>query len=1590
MNKALRIAVLAVMVGGAITTGGLAARGLLHRQLAVSPVQASDQSRSLNSPIAYSKSAPVNKPIELRFAAAIDPKSLTPDSIALLGPQGKVEVSLHLAKGATVANVTPAQDLLPDSFYALYVRDVRKASGEKLAPEALSFHTLTIESDNAASNIVPAGWTHILERLSQGSAISDVTPSTAGESYHLRRQVSFVKDGAWYPGDNNLDGRWRLNTKVPALAHADELSQKIPAQTTALFGQVLRIDDLPVANVEVAIGEQTARTDAQGRFLLTGIPAGRQELYVDGTTAGKQRGGTYGQFVVGVDIKDHRINELPYQLFIPKVRTQDRIAISSPTTEQVILRHPEIPGLEIHIPAGTVIRDHKGHNLTELSLVPTPVDRAPYPVPVNFPVYFTLQPGGAGILGLTPESAKGVRVVYPNYAHAGTGAQHSFLFYDPARGWRNYGMGEISADRKQVVPGEQVSLYAQVGASYVIDTSPPPAPRPPPDCSSGCGEGGAARSGDPVDLATGLFSHQRTDFAIDDVMPILLTRTYRNGDGTTVRPFGLGTTHNFGMYLYNPNNDYKTPQLILPDGSGVTFTRQSGSRSTGTWVNTGSNSRYYGALLTTDGGFHQYFITLKDGGQLQFNYSTPNYLTAMRDRYGNSLTFVYTAGLLSQVRSQSGRHIDFSYDGSNRISQIADHTGRTVQYSYNAAGMLDTATYPDGTNEHYTYDSSKRMLSVQDRRGNTMVTNQYDTNSRVIAQTLADGSQYIFNYTVENPVIGGALGTNYVKYGFPIVAKAEVTDPRGKVRHVEYDHLGVEVGHSFYPLTETDAYGTPQAQTYTYERNAAGQIMARTDALGRRTENSYDAKGNLTQVKLLAGTANAVTYQYTYTPDYSQLATVTDPLNHTTTLSYTNGCLTQIKDALNHSTTLTCNGFGQTTSIKDALNHTTQLIYDGYDLYSVIDPLNRTKTYYRDSLGRVIATVDPLGNRNLATYDVNDRVSSSTDPNGATTQYHYDGNGNLTSRIDPTGNAITWSYDARNRNSVRTDQLVKTQNWTYDGLGNVLTYKDRKNQQLTLSYDAMGRLAQRTHADSTTIQYSYDTGNRLTQIVDSASGTITRSYDGLDRLTQEQTAQGTVSYAYDTASRRTSQQVGATTATTYGYDTGNRLTQMLHGGETVGITYDDANRRATLVLPNNVTTSYGYDNANQLLSLGYSRGANNLGGLTYGYDVAGRKTSTTGSFASDELPAQTTSNYQYNAGNQLTGGNAFTPSYDANGDMTADGKGNAYTWNARRQLTRIDQGVMVVASFKYDAMGRRVSKIVGSAAEVKYLYDGSDPVQEKQGATTTNLLTGLGTDERFARDDTGGRSYFLTDALSSTIALTDTNGAIQQRYSYDPYGKVKLSNPASTLTNPYQYTGRENDGTGLNFYRARYYSPTLHRFISEDPIQLVGGPNGYAYVGGNPILLSDPSGLLCVSERAKSAISAGVGAAVGAAASGTPVVAALGVGVFSGALDYGAGSQIGGAFAGGALGLAAGRTEGAALAGAIGGLIGAGGSVGAVTGGVVGALSSTTGGSTRYSAVAGPVLRGLKGGFFGAAASAAVEAAIDGINASDGSCNCGA
>jgi RHS repeat-associated protein len=212
----------------------------------------------------------------------------------------------------------------------------------------------------------------------------------------------------------------------------------------------------------------------------------------------------------------------------------------------------------------------------------------------------------------------------------------------------------------------------------------------------------------------------------------------------------------------------------------------------------------------------------------------------------------------------------------------------------------------------------------------------------------------------------------------------------------------------------------------------------------------------------------------------------------------------------------------------------------------------------------------------------------------------------------------------------------------------------------------------------------------------------------------------------------------------------------------------------------------------------------------------------------------------FNADNGMTSFGGATLSYDGNGNLTSDGT-NSYTWDARNHLTAISGAT--TASFTYDAFGRRVSKTVAGRS-TQFLYDGLNPVQEMDSSTgLANLLTGLNIDEYFTRTDSNNNvSTQLTDALGSTIGWVGSGQSIATSYTYQPFGATTVGGTPNGSS--HEFTGRENDGTGLYFYRARYYSPTFQRFIAQDPIGFAGhDSNLYRYTFDSPLQFEDPLGL---------------------------------------------------------------------------------------------------------------------------------------------------
>jgi RHS repeat-associated protein len=203
--------------------------------------------------------------------------------------------------------------------------------------------------------------------------------------------------------------------------------------------------------------------------------------------------------------------------------------------------------------------------------------------------------------------------------------------------------------------------------------------------------------------------------------------------------------------------------------------------------------------------------------------------------------------------------------------------------------------------------------------------------------------------------------------------------------------------------------------------------------------------------------------------------------------------------------------------------------------------------------------------------------------------------------------------------------------------------------------------------------------------------------------------------------------------------------------------------------------------------------------------------------------------------------------YDNNGNTLTKVTGSnttSYTWDFENRLTSVTlPGSGGTVSFKYDAFGRRIYKSSSSATSI-YAYDGDDLIEEvnSSGGVVARYSLGPAVDEPLAMLRSSTTSYFHADGIGSTTSLSNTAGSLAQTYTYDSFGKLTAS--SGSLTNPFQYTGRESDSeTSLYSYRARYFDPQVGRFLSEDPVGFWGGANFYAYVKNNPVKYTDMFGL---------------------------------------------------------------------------------------------------------------------------------------------------
>ncbi|MDP3110721.1 MAG: RHS repeat-associated core domain-containing protein [Thermodesulfovibrionales bacterium] len=1243
----------------------------------------------------------------------------------------------------------------------------------------------------------------------------------------------------------------------------------IPQGATTITGRIVRSkDSAPIKGVTLTIGDKTTVTDEAGNFLFIDAPVGEQTLMIDGGTANTPEATYPSRIPAPVTIIGGIDNKLPYFIYLHAVNTKTFTPIN-PAIDTIVT-DPEIKNFEMKIPQGVQIIGWDGLPNEKVSVTLVPMDRLAIKPPPEgvyaseiFMYYFG-KPGG----GIPTQP---IPVKMPNTFNGQPGDRVVLWYYDESptpdpnsNQWKTFGMGTVSNDGRNIIPDPGVGI-----PKFCCGASRPQPVKRPQDSPQGSqpspkGGGPCKIGGNSVDPYNGMQVHSETDIGYPSSSLISLSRHYKS-DNTNIGTFGRGTSTDYDHYLQGSGNalTYITPEAgryILSKNADGSYTSDQYPflKNVKAYLN-GDNTR---TLKFKDSSSY----TFDTNGRLtRQTDANANYISITRDSLGNITGISDSFGKTLYI---TNRTITIGLSIYTVISSIMDSSGRIVTYAYDSSARLTTITNPDGGKTTYTYDSSGRLTSITNPRGIVEETIEYDSQGRVFRQINADGGEYRFYYfspstpvrvqDLTNPA-SATCTPQFVREGEQAGANTcgiiylnvptSTAVPQGSTATTTIAQTVAiypnksSITHRFnsqgYLLSTTDGQG---GQTTNDLRISTNELVSVTDKGGRKTGYIYDSNGNIASITDPAG--NVTTYEYDLT--FNKPTKITDALNNITTMSYdSKGNLIRLTTPDSRFTSISYNSYGQPISITDALNNTTTFTYDSYgNLIKATDPLGNSAQMQYDFIGRLIKAIDAKGKSTSYVYDLMNRITEVADALNGKTKFTYDANGNLLTVNDAKNQTITYSYNVRDKVATMTDQLGKVETYSYDKNDNLVSVKDRKDQTTNLVYDMLNRITKTKYADSSYIDYVYDAVGRMNYINDSLSGAIQYVYSNTgcnagcsssfaDKVIKEITALGTISYDYNAIGSRTGMTVSSQEPVTYQYNANSRLIQINQGTQTVSINHDSIGRRTSMTLPNGIVTTYSYDTANRLTDINYSFDSQIVKSLNYGYDKNGNRTSFNGhkTLLPDPKVAA------YNQANQQIQVDNETLIYDENGNLIQKGN-TTYTWNARNQFVSITSP-SYNASFKYDALGRRIEKTINGKT-ISYLYDGWDIIQEiENGTVTTNYLRGLNIDETLGIIRQDSVYYYLTDALGSTIALTDPSRNIATEYFYDPFGNTQTSNP--NIYNPFQYTGRENDGNGHYNYRWRY--KVGERFASEDPIGLAGGINKFVYVHNRPTMLRDPLGL---------------------------------------------------------------------------------------------------------------------------------------------------
>jgi len=836
----------------------------------------------------------------------------------------------------------------------------------------------------------------------------------------------------------------------------------------------------------------------------------------------------------------------------------------------------------------------------------------------------------------------------------------------------------------------------------------------------------------------------------------------------------------------------------------------------------------------------------------------------------------YFAGSRSEEVDPNGFGKASYFDALGKELKAINQLGRVTTNTYDGQSRLTRKVFPEGNALEYTYDDVTCKSADKRCTHNVSQVKQVPKSGSGLA-TLTSSFAYesAFNkVSSATDALGKVTSYTYTAQGEPLTvtapADAAGVQPQTTYGYTAYSASGYP---NFYLQTsqtrKIDAStSTVTTTTYATSNKYVPQIVvvdSGTGKLALATNFAYDAVGNLTRVN---GPRTDVTDTTDYAYDAQRRVTLTTDAQAKKT-QYTfdaDGRVTVTAAQIGSQWLVGCNTYTTTGKLLKAWGPA--LTAAATTCPASASPVPVTDYLY-DNLDRVSKVTENLttaegGNRVTETaYNADGSMQNVKRAVGTSlaqtyAAYTYSNNGLPLTLTDAKNNRTTYEYDGHDRRSklrypmpasAGSSSTTDYEQFTYNAVGSVLTHRKRSGETVTLAYDNLQRLTGRTYPSTAdNVAFTYDLLGRRTQ-AKYADNSHTASYvwDAAGRMTGTTAGGKTLAFQYDPAGNRTRTTWPDTAFyTTTSYDALNRPTSINELGSVSLATYayDDLSRRTTVTLGNGTTTTYTYGAQGSLSGLTHDL-AGTAQDITYAYTRNQVQEIVGQSWSTDAYQwtgyANGTKSYTSNGLNQYTAAAGATLSYDNRGNLTGDGVWT-YAYDADNKLKTASKSGYA-ATLAYDAEARlRRTTLAGIVTDL--LYDGVDLVAEYDSAGTLlrRYVHGPGVDEPLVWYEgtvTANKSWLYAEHLGSIVGRAASAGASTAIYSYGPYGE-----PNTVAGARWRYTGQQYlEGLNLYYYKARFYSPALGRFLQTDPIGTQDDLNLYAYVGNSPVNANDPTGL---------------------------------------------------------------------------------------------------------------------------------------------------